>query len=186
MIEGKRALDPKVIALLSTPHARLPGADGSYGYGLNIAEHRGIRVLEHGGSRTGYGSSIRMAPEQRAAVIVVTNRSGATLPATAEKALELMVPLKPEAKPPARETLEIASEDVARLTGVYANGDQKLEIVERNGKPMLVLGAAEVPLVKRGRDRWGYERGGAEYVALEGPSGKIEYLTAGTRTFARR
>src|SRR6185436_7169616 len=40
-IEGKRALDPKVIAMLSTPHAKYPGSADTYGYGLTLREHRG-------------------------------------------------------------------------------------------------------------------------------------------------
>ena len=78
-----------------SPHAELPDGEWSYGYGLMIGTVRGVHVLEHGGSRAGYGSSIRMAPEQRVVVIVQTNRSGANLPATVDKAWEMLLPLQP-------------------------------------------------------------------------------------------
>ncbi len=187
MLEGKRGtISPKAIAMLSSPHARYPGSPDSYGYGLTIREHRGVRMLEHGGSRMGYGSSIRMAPDQRVAVIVVTNRSGANLPAAAEKALEFLLPFKDRPQPPAPEALAVTPQDIARVAGVYRNGDQKLEIVERAGKLLLLRGAAELPLVKRTANRYAQENGGAEYIAVPGADGRIEYLHAGSRSYARR
>jgi CubicO group peptidase (beta-lactamase class C family) len=164
MVEGKRALDPKAIAMLSTAHAKYPGSDDAYGYGLTIREHRGVRMVEHGGSRMGYGSSIRMAPAQRVAVIVATNRSGATLPATAEKALEMMVSLKERVAPARRETA------TSGVVGVYRNGDQRIEVVERGGKLVVVRGASEVPF--------------SGYVTVPG-EGRVEYLWSGSRAFAR-
>jgi hypothetical protein len=45
-------------------------------------------------ARMGYGSSIRMAPAERVAVIVLTNRTGADLRKTEDKAFELLLPLQ--------------------------------------------------------------------------------------------
>ena len=58
-IDGKQVLSPAVIRALSTPRAKIPGGNGSYGYGLQIAKYRGLDVVSHGGSRAGYGSSIQ-------------------------------------------------------------------------------------------------------------------------------
>jgi len=182
-LEGKRLIDPKTIALLSAPHARYPGSDESYGYGLSIREYRGVHVLEHGGSRMGYGSFIRMAPERRVAVIIETNRSGATLPATLDKAMELLLPLQ-ERRTPALKSLAVTPQDAARHAGVYRNGDQSIEIVGREGKLFLKrTNGGEVALVKRSETRYAAE-GGAEYV-MTGDGGRTEYVTSGSRSLAR-
>ncbi|HEY6360899.1 MAG TPA: serine hydrolase, partial [Vicinamibacterales bacterium] len=65
-----------VIRALSTPRAKIPGDEGSYGYGLVVGKYRGVDVVSHGGSRAGYGSSIRMVPSKKFGVIAVANRSG--------------------------------------------------------------------------------------------------------------
>jgi CubicO group peptidase (beta-lactamase class C family) len=177
MLDGKRALDPRIFAAMSSPHAEVPGG-GSYGYGLTLAEFRGVHMVEHNGSRMGYGSSIRMAPEQRVAVIVLANRSGASLPATTEKALELMLPLKPKTAA-GRRVLEASAEDQRNYSGVYRNGDTRIEITVRDGRLWVRRGASESPLTKVGDARFTQE-GGGSFVFVEGG-----YVHNGGRSFAR-
>jgi CubicO group peptidase (beta-lactamase class C family) len=184
-LEGKRVIDPKVIALLSTPHSRPPDSKESYGYGLSIREDRGVHLLEHSGARMGYGSFIRMAPEERVAVIVETNRTGANLPETVQKAMELLVSMKPRAEPSAPRALAILPQDITRHVGVYRNGDQSVGIVGRDGKLFLkAASGAEAVLVKRSESRYEAE-GGGEYVMTTGADGRTEYVTTGGRSLAR-
>jgi CubicO group peptidase (beta-lactamase class C family) len=183
-VDGHRAIDPKIIALLSTPHAKYPDSDESYGYGLTIRDLRGVHIVEHGGSRSGYGSFIRMAPEQRAAIIIQTNRSGANLPATLERASELLLPLAPKTDAKPRTSLAISNDDLRRVAGVYRNGDQRIEIAARDGKLYLKRGAAEDPLEKHSASRYAASRGG-EYVMTPAADGSVEYITSGSRSFAR-
>ncbi len=185
MLDGRRALDAKVIALLSSPHARLPDSDVSYGYGLEIREVRGVAMVEHGGARSGYGSFIRMAPAARVGVIVLANRTGANLPDTVEKASELLLPLKPAAAPAPRSALPVSAEDLKRNAGVYQNGDQRLEIVARDSRLFVKRGRSESELVKRSEARWAAQGGSAEYVMIAGSDGVTEYVSAGSRSFAR-
>jgi len=117
----------RAFALMSTAHAKEPGSDSSYGYGLTIHTVRGVPIVEHGGSRSGYGSMIRMAPAQKVGIIILANRSGASLPATMTKISELLLPMGP------------VNADFTHLVavpapGVYQNGDQKVEVVA--GKPL--------------------------------------------------
>jgi len=98
-LEGKQVLDPKVIALMSSPHATIPGGAStwvSYCYGLQLGNFRGVHVVEHLGDRPGFGSQIRMIPSRHIAIIVLTNRTSGLLPATMEKAMDLVLPLKPD------------------------------------------------------------------------------------------
>ena len=52
---------------------RIGGADDGYGLGLGIGRTRGLRVLEHDGGAFGFGASMFMLPDQRAAIVVLTN-----------------------------------------------------------------------------------------------------------------
>lgn len=84
----------QAVLRLSTPYPDIPGTSATSGYGLRIEPYRGVRLLSHPGSRLGFGSLIRMAPDHKVAVILLTNNSGGTLNKTAEKAFALMPPLK--------------------------------------------------------------------------------------------
>src|SRR5260370_23628292 len=64
-VEGKRALPPELIAIMSRPHVPIPGSEARYGYGLQISTPRGERWVEHACSRGCYGSLIRMAPHRK-------------------------------------------------------------------------------------------------------------------------
>jgi hypothetical protein len=172
-------LAPKIIAAMSSPHADIPGSDGKYGYGLTLREFRGIRLVEHGGSRMGYGSSIRMAPEHRVAVIILANQSGASLPATADKALQLMLPLKPQI-PIVRAMTEVTANDLRRYPGVYRNGDSRIEVSAKDGKLWLKRGGSNGALTKLGEGRFAQEGSGGSYVFVDGG-----YVHSGGRSFAK-
>jgi CubicO group peptidase (beta-lactamase class C family) len=178
---GNRLIDPRIFALMSTPHAELPGGEGSYGYGLTIHDVRGVRVVEHNGSRMGYGSSIRMAPEQRVAVIVLANRTGASLPAASDKAMQLMLPMEPQSTP-ARRVIEATAEDLRRYPGVYRNGDGRIEVSARAGQLYVKRdGGREVVLSKVSDGRFTPEGGAGSFFFVDGG-----YLHTGGRSFARQ
>lgn len=184
-IDGKQVLDPKVIALLSTPHAAIPGSTRLYGYGLEIGDWRGIHVVQHSGSRAGYGSEIRMAPAERVAVIVQTNRSGATLPETADRAFEMLVRLGPR-ESTKKATLPLTDDDLKRNAGTFRNGEERIEVVARDNRLYLKLSAApEMPMIKYGDADYGTERAADSFTMVPGADGKTEYVHTGLRSFAR-
>lgn len=183
-IDGKQVIDPKVIAALSTPHVRYPDSEESYGYGLTIHEFRGVHVIEHGGSRMGYGSHIRMLPAQRSAIIIQTNRSGANLPATVDKATEMLASLQPKEETRPKPPLAVTESDLTRVAGTYRNGDQHIEIFARDGRLFLKRGGREVALVKHSESRYAPENG-PDIVVVAGRDGKAEYLFNGSRALAR-
>jgi len=180
-IDGKQVLDPKTIAVMSASHAAIPGSRQSYGYGLDIGDWRGVHVVQHAGSRAGYGSDIRMIPAERVAVIVQTNKSGATLPQTTAKALEMLVSLGP-AESTKRTAQPLTSDDLTRNAGTFRNGDERIEIVARENKLYMKQGAAaEVAMVKYGDA----EFGPGTFIMVRGADGKTEYVQTGLRSFAR-
>jgi hypothetical protein len=178
-------LDPKVIALLSSPHSKPPSQPvGAYGYGLNLSNTRGIRMLEHSGSRLGYGSTIRMAPDQRVGVIILANQSGVSLSATAMKALEITLPLQPSQAAAPKPVLTITSDDLAHHVGVYENGDDRVEITADSARLFITRDQRKSELIKRSADRYETEAG-APYIFSPGADGRTRYVTSGGRSLSR-
>jgi len=176
-LDGKQALSPKVVAALTSPHAKAPGWETPYGYGLNIQE-RGGRVWTHGGSRAGYGSFIAMLPDRQAAVIVLCNRSGESLEKTHVKIMGMLgaPPLESHDNMP---DTAIPPSEFAKYAGAYHNGDNITKIEERDGK--LFIGQQEL---RKGAGDWLVAKT-RQIFAVPGADGKIEYLYEGGRAAIR-
>ena len=189
-LEGKQVLSPQVIARLSTPQVSIPSDPNSkYGYGLMISNYRGVRVVEHGGSRSGYGSVIKMAPDHRFAVIVLGNRTGVALNKTAEKAMELMLPLKPKEAQKARPELPITAAEMANYAGKYGQREVNVEILLKDGKLFLKQGSNELSISKTGENRFAATSPGSvppmEFALVPDADGKIAYFQGGLRAAKR-
>jgi CubicO group peptidase (beta-lactamase class C family) len=182
-IDGKQVLAPAVIRALSTPRAKIPGGDGSYGYGVQVAKYRGVDLVSHGGSRAGYGSSIRMVPSKKFGVIAVANRTGIGLNATAVKAMEIALPLEASTTSTAA-AATVAPADMNAYVGTYAQGPRTMDVLIRDGKLLLKQNDRETPLVKFGDHQIGSESGG-RWVVVRGSNGAVEYLHAGSRSWRK-
>lgn len=55
------------------PQANAMAAQGSYGFGWNITDYKGKRVLTHGGATDGFNTSMYLMPELDLGIIVVGN-----------------------------------------------------------------------------------------------------------------
>jgi CubicO group peptidase (beta-lactamase class C family) len=187
-LEGKQVLSPSLIAALSTPHADIPGSEDKYGYGLVVGKERGVRVVQHGGSRSGYGSIIIMAPDQRVAIIILANKSGASLGKTAEKAMELLLPLeaKKEDKP---KPIPMIEDEMVKYVGVYGDASNKVELLIKDGRLYFKRGASEFPVNKLSESRFAAVRvtgEQTEFILVPGSDGKAEFFHAGLRALRKQ
>jgi CubicO group peptidase (beta-lactamase class C family) len=176
-LDGKQVFSPKVVTALTTPHAKAPGWETPYGYGLNVQE-KGGRVWTHGGSRAGYGSFIAMLPDRQAAVIVLCNRSGQDLEKTHHKIMEMLgaPPLETHDDMP---DTAIPPSEFAKYAGAYRNGENITKIEERDGK--LWIGQKEL---RKGVGDWLVTKTDRIF-AVPGADGRIEYLYEGGRAAIR-
>jgi CubicO group peptidase (beta-lactamase class C family) len=181
-IDGKQGLSPAVIRRLSTPRVKIPGGNASYGYGLQMATERGVDTVSHGGSRAGYGSSIRMVPSKKFGVIAVANRTGIGLNATTEKAMEIALSLQPRSSSTAAASARAAA-DMHAYAGTYSQGPRTIELLIRDGKLMLKQNNREEPVVIGGDDL--RTEGSGRWVVVRNASGAIEYLHAGSRSWRK-
>jgi CubicO group peptidase (beta-lactamase class C family) len=200
-IDGRQVLSPQVISTLSAPHASIPG-EGSYGYGLNLIDRHGVHLVQHNGSRSGYGSTIMMAPSRRAGVIVLGNRSGSGLPKTAERALELLLDLPAGALAAPSPTVDTPKADAAKAPvdysawiGRYTQGaEATLEIATNQGHLVCRegtrdLGAREISAGLDGSRRLAVGGGAGSqptiWVLVPDRDGKPTYVFRGGRAFKR-
>ena len=176
-LEGKQVLPPSTLKTLTGAHARIPLGEASYGYGLVLYDERGVRVASHGGARRGYGSQILMVPAERFAVIILANRTAEMLNRTAEKAMEMLLPLKPKTAEKERPPVQMSTDEMSRYTGVFKNPPQQWEIFVREGKLFLKQEDAVMPLTKTGDYRFTIgEPGAGELLLIADAGGRVEYL----------
>jgi CubicO group peptidase (beta-lactamase class C family) len=173
-----------VIALMSAPHAHPPDSAKAYGYGLSLTEDRGIALLEHGGSRLGYGSHIRMAPAQRVGIIVVTNRSGASLPKAIERATEMLLPLGPKTAAATRTSITMGETEMAHYAGIYTSGESRVELLMHDGRLYSRIDREMAPVTKLGEHRFAVEAGRG-FLLVANAGGEIEYLCIGGRALRK-
>ncbi len=190
-LDGRQALPAGVVKRMTTGYVDYPGREpAKYGYGLTIRMFRGVRMFEHGGSRSGYGSLIRMLPDQKVGVIVLANRNGASLSRTATRALELMVPLVPPVTDPAQKPVALTPAEIADYAGVYSQTVRaEVELIAKDGQLFFKSGSSSLPVSKLTASRFVVTRAGAapppEFTLTRGQDGKTLYLHQGTRALRR-
>jgi hypothetical protein len=154
-----------------------------------VSNYRGVRIVEHGGSRSGYGSVIKISPEHRFAVIVLGNRTGVALNKTAEKAMELMLPLRPKDPAVSKEKVQMSTSEMSNYIGRYGQREVSFEILIRGGNLFLKQGSNESEISKVGENRFSAIPPGSSspmnFVLVPGTDGKSEYLHAGLRAAKR-
>jgi hypothetical protein len=149
-----------------------------------IHNYRGLRVIEHGGVVAGYGCRLLMAPDHNFAVIVLTNQTGATLNKTIEKAMELMLPLKPKQED--KEWPPMTEDEQSRYVGIYENNQSRVEIVVKGAKLMFIVSGSELPMTRIGEHEFSIPRRNANKLTfVMGSDGKAEYRHSGLRAWRR-
>lgn len=190
-VVGKQSLSPAVFAELSKPRFPRPGGAASdrvrVAYGLVERQHRGVRVLQHGGSRLGSGSVVRLAPEYHFAVIILANRTGSFLPKTLEKATELCLPLRRETGPDRKSPRALTKHEKERLVGRYVNHPNELSVeILMEGEALMIRSAGQKtvsPLFQTGEGRFSFD--GQELAVIPGPEGTPAYVHLGGRALKR-
>jgi CubicO group peptidase (beta-lactamase class C family) len=180
-IDGRETISPSLIKKLTGVHAPMPGdADSHYGYGIMQFKSRGVRFRGHGGFSRGYGSMIQMAPDQKYAVIVLTNKSGETLPKTLNKAFELGIKLDPVPEEKPAPEIAVTQKEMVQYTGVYLHPPTEWRIFIKDGKLFIKQEDGEYALKKTGTDKFTYGNSNEnEIVLVRGSDGKVEHLFNG-------
>ena len=183
VIDGEPALPAAVFSRLATPHAAIPGSASKYGYGVSVGQWRGLPTVEHGGSRSGYGSIIRMVPSRRFGVVVLANRTGISLSRTADAAMEAALQPGPAPAVPSRTPIPIGAADRARFAGVYSQGPRQMTIEIKGDGLILKQGTREIALQRI--DDLELTGDGVRVVLVADPAGAITFLHSGGRSWKK-
>ena len=198
---GRQALPQAVVARLSRPYVPSPSADGEEeGYGgLHFSTHAGRRLLSVGTSWGGLTTLVRVAPDERFAVIVMAN-GDATLNKTVEEAIRLFLPAPARTAAKAVSPVPVAGAEAERLAGRYEN-ERALRLFVRDGRLFVrdesrgpglgsVTEGGEWPVAKVGaRDFIATAPHNPQVLrfrAVEGADGKVEYLHFENRALLRK
>jgi CubicO group peptidase (beta-lactamase class C family) len=183
--DGKTVLQPSVIARLSTPVVTVPGGEVRYGLGLEQRESHGVKWIEHAGNRTGYGSLIRMAPERRFGMIILGNKSGASLPKSADKAAELVLGLVPALAPKPKTFVSMTEAELHGYAGKYRNHNDGPEILLKEGR-LLARADGKEQVIGKSADGRLFMQGSDQVEIIPVPAhGPPEFLFMGFRAFKR-
>jgi CubicO group peptidase (beta-lactamase class C family) len=128
-LTGKAAppLSERMAARMAAPHVEIPHEGRHYGYGLSVSREGERTWLTHNGSRTGYGSLVRMCPQERFATIVLCNKTGVSLPPVVDEAIRLVLGTS-AAVPSALKAEAIPPEEWKNYLGQYRNGKNWIEL----------------------------------------------------------
>jgi CubicO group peptidase (beta-lactamase class C family) len=94
----------EVIAQMQEQGVLNNGKPISYAFGLVIGEHRGLRTISHSGGDAGYRSHVLLFPEQRFAVVVLSNLGSFNTSQIARQVADIYLSdVMKEEQPPARQ-----------------------------------------------------------------------------------
>jgi CubicO group peptidase (beta-lactamase class C family) len=91
-IFGGKLLSTATLQQMWTSQTTRDGKSTGYGLGWEVAEKNGHKLIEHAGSQPGASTKLIMLPEQKAAVVVMSNMEGLSVSELAEQILREIAP----------------------------------------------------------------------------------------------
>lgn len=180
-IDGRQALPKEAVSSLLQRQTDVPDGPTSeragYTFGLVERWRGSTRMLQHGGARIGFGSVVRLFPERRIGIVILTNRTGA-LPAQTLEAVSTH--LVPEAVPdaPSAAATAVRTVDARQILGHYVNTPGELEFwLEDHGGEVVLRQRISGPRVSIRRLQDGrHVAGGQSFRIVRGRSDRQQYL----------
>lgn len=177
-VDGKQAIAASVTKELVRPGFYLPGDDqGFYGYGVIGFTEGCIPTISHGGVSRGYGAYIFFAPQQKSAVIILTNSNAQTMPKSRAAANAILLPKKTcpqqQASP-----LSASSSDLTPYVGTFSHAPQTWKFtVKGDGNLYVESEGKESKLTRNAADEFASEQG--EFLFVRDEGGKFQHIFMG-------
>jgi CubicO group peptidase (beta-lactamase class C family) len=145
--------DPRVggveaIAAMQAPMVQT--ATGAYGLGLDIARHRGLTTIGHGGSDPGFSAYVVRYPDQDVAIAVLCNVEEVDVQSLATRIADLaLAPSFPAAATVAVSPVTLSREQLTTKAGVYRDltGELFGRLFVRDGQLLSSPGVGTDPSV---------------------------------------
>jgi len=144
-----------VIERATTPHVPMPNVfvGGHYGYGLMLAQDRGTRIYEHGGTLPGFSAIVRVAPERRLGLAILTNLDNAPLRRIAQSVMAKALVL-PEPTAAARKESPVTAAEMTAFVGRYENRGSAEIAVREDAVVLMLDGGPPMAVTRIGEDRF--------------------------------
>ena len=126
----------EILEQMWLPQFAKPGEKKGYGLGFALSELDGHRVIGHGGAIYGFATEVVGLPDEKLGVVTVTtmDAANAVTNAIAKRALQLMLAQHSGTPLPSFESTSPVPFELARkLAGRYGEGDDALDLIEREG-----------------------------------------------------
>jgi CubicO group peptidase (beta-lactamase class C family) len=189
--QESRGVKPEIVTRVLSAKTQLPNVfpGGHYGYGVMLADDRGVDIYEHGGTLPGFSSILRVAPGQQLGIVILTNLDNAPLRRIAQAVMANVLEL-PEAKPATRQETLVTAEEMKPFVGRYENRGTA-EIAVHDGRVVFILDGGPPFAVSRvGENRYlarpKPEIAGPEFVLQPGTASAPPYLHFALWAYARR
>jgi len=140
-----RVGDAALVREMETPVIATGWSDTSrYGFGVEIAQHRGLRTVAHGGGDDGVRSYVMRYPERRLAIAILCNRDDMDPGSVARSIAEIFLrdefaqPMTKPTPPGPPPSVPLPVQDLEAKVGLYRDqsDDSVGRIFIRNGKLM--------------------------------------------------
>ena len=152
---GERVLKKETLDQMWQPQFVAPEVKNGFGLGFLVDEFDGSKRVGHSGAVYGFATDLAALPDEKlgVAVIVTKDCANGTARHIAEEALRLMKLARAgtlDTKTPLIEvTTPVEPALAKKAAGLYANGTDSVELVERNGRLYLLSGRQGILLEVR-------------------------------------
>jgi len=187
-------LGKDLVEMMQTPGTLNSGKKIDYAWGLVVTEHKGLKVVEHGGAWVGFRAAIVRFPEQTFSVVILANLD-AIMPswlafgvADIYLADLIKTPNKGEAKkiptinvPKAEPVKALSAEELKEYAGTYVSEellDAKYRLsVEKDGLVVKTRDVARAELKATAPDKFTVPGYGLNVEFVRGKSGAVTGFT---------
>jgi len=128
------------------PQFPKPGQKKGYGLGFAVSDLDGHRIIGHGGAIYGFATEVVGLPDDKLGVVTVTtmDAANAVTNAVAKRALQLMLAQRSGKPLPTSEgTTPVPVELARKLAGRYGEGDDAVDLMEREGTLHMLPGGGD-------------------------------------------
>jgi CubicO group peptidase (beta-lactamase class C family)/D-alanyl-D-alanine dipeptidase len=136
-----QVLEHETLEQMWVPQFAKPGQKRGYGLGFAVSELDGHRIIGHGGAIYGFATEVVGMPDDKLGVVTVTtmDAANAVTNIVARQALRMMLAMRsgkpfPQFEP----TTPVSAELARKLAGRYGEGDDALDLMEREAKLRMV------------------------------------------------
>jgi len=142
-------LKPETLEQMWTPQFVPAGRKSGFGLGFFVSEFEGHRRIAHDGVLYGFATQLSALPDDNLGVVAVTTRDCANtvIDRIVSHAHRLMLAKRAnQTPPPFLFTQPLDSLRCWQLAGNYASGEERLELLARNGNLLMWRGTVCTPL----------------------------------------